>query len=279
MKKELLHSLGPVIVLLLLASAFWILHHELRHYQYSDIKQALAEIPRNRLLLSFGLTILSYVALTGYDVLALRYVRHLLAYGRIALASCISYALSHNIGSSLFAGSAIRYRIYAARGLSTVQIAKVVAFCTLTFWLGILAIGGIVFLLEPMVIPASLHLPLTWLQPVGIICLVLVGAYVSWGVLRKTPITVREWEFSVPSVPLSPDLMRYLPEAPHGIMEYLFTELMLWGKRELRYTIGRPGFRTRQITLVTTLLDAESSRVADLAEWSRQRWQVETALA
>jgi hypothetical protein len=45
MKKKLLHSLGPVIVLLLLASAFWILHHELRQYQYSDIKQALAEIP------------------------------------------------------------------------------------------------------------------------------------------------------------------------------------------------------------------------------------------
>jgi hypothetical protein len=30
---------------------------------------------------------------------------------------------------------------------------------------------------------------------------------------------------------------------------------------------------------VTTLLDAESYRVADLAELSRQRWQVETALA
>jgi phosphatidylglycerol lysyltransferase len=31
---------------------------------------------------------------------------------------------------------------------------------------------------------------------------------------------------------LSLDLMRHLPEAPHGIMEYLFTQLMLWGKRE-----------------------------------------------
>jgi uncharacterized membrane protein YbhN (UPF0104 family) len=132
MKQKLLHSLGPAIVLLLLASAFWILHHELRQYQYSDLMHALAKIPGNRLLLSFALTILSYVMLTGYDVLALRYVRHPLAYGRIALASFISYALSHNIGSSLFAGSAIRYRFYAAWGLSTVQIAKVVAFCTLT---------------------------------------------------------------------------------------------------------------------------------------------------
>ena len=49
--------------------------------------------------------------------------------------------------------------------------------------------------------------------------------------------------------------------------------------REVRYHIGRPGFRTRQITLVTTLLDAEIYRVADLAELYRQRWQVETSLA
>jgi hypothetical protein len=47
----------------------------------------------------------------------------------------------------------------------------------------------------------------------------------------------------------------------------------------VRDDIGTPGFRTRQITRVTTLLDAELYRVADLAERSRQRWQVETSLA
>jgi uncharacterized membrane protein YbhN (UPF0104 family) len=61
MKQKLLHSLGPAIVLSLLASAFWILHHELRHYHYADLMHALAKIPGNRLLLSFTLTILSYV--------------------------------------------------------------------------------------------------------------------------------------------------------------------------------------------------------------------------
>jgi heme exporter protein D len=49
--------------------------------------------------------------------------------------------------------------------------------------------------------------------------------------------------------------------------------------REVRYHIGRPGFRTRQITLVTTLLDAAVYCVDDLAELYRQRWQVETSLA
>src|SRR5262247_2250815 len=49
--------------------------------------------------------------------------------------------------------------------------------------------------------------------------------------------------------------------------------------REVRYRISRPGFRTREITLVTTLLDSALSRVAELAELYRQRWQVETSLA
>jgi hypothetical protein len=49
--------------------------------------------------------------------------------------------------------------------------------------------------------------------------------------------------------------------------------------REARYGISTPGFRTRQITLVTTRLDPAVPRVADLAELYRQRWQVETSLA
>jgi hypothetical protein len=49
--------------------------------------------------------------------------------------------------------------------------------------------------------------------------------------------------------------------------------------REVRYDVGTPGFRTRQITLVTTLLDAQLYRVADLAELYHQRWRVETSLA
>ena len=47
----------------------------------------------------------------------------------------------------------------------------------------------------------------------------------------------------------------------------------------MRYHIGTRGFRTRQVTLVTTLLDAAVYPVAELAELYRQRWQVETSLA
>ena len=45
--------------------------------------------------------------------------------------------------------------------------------------------------------------------------------------------------------------------------------------RQLRYPVGRPGFRTKEVTLVTTLLDAELYPLLALAELYRQRWQAE----
>ena len=45
--------------------------------------------------------------------------------------------------------------------------------------------------------------------------------------------------------------------------------------RELRYRIGRAGFRVREVTLVTTLVDAELYPLEDLAELYRKRWEVE----
>jgi hypothetical protein len=50
-------------------------------------------------------------------------------------------------------------------------------------------------------------------------------------------------------------------------------------RREVRDDVGTPGFRTRQVTLVPTLLDAALYRVADRAELSHQRWRVDTSLA
>jgi IS5 family transposase len=49
--------------------------------------------------------------------------------------------------------------------------------------------------------------------------------------------------------------------------------------RELRYRTNTAGFRTRVITLVTTLLDAEAYTVDELAGLYRHRWEIETNFA
>jgi Transposase DDE domain len=48
--------------------------------------------------------------------------------------------------------------------------------------------------------------------------------------------------------------------------------------REVRYQVRTPGFRTHQITLVTTLLDTALYRADDLAALYGTRWEVETHL-
>jgi hypothetical protein len=48
--------------------------------------------------------------------------------------------------------------------------------------------------------------------------------------------------------------------------------------RELRYRVTTPGFRTQAVTLVTTLLDADTYPAEALATLYGQRWRVETNL-
>jgi hypothetical protein len=48
--------------------------------------------------------------------------------------------------------------------------------------------------------------------------------------------------------------------------------------RELRYRVRIPGFRVQQVTLATTLWNAQRYPASALAELYRQRWQVETNL-
>jgi hypothetical protein len=48
--------------------------------------------------------------------------------------------------------------------------------------------------------------------------------------------------------------------------------------RELHYRVEQPGFRTKEVTLVTTLLDPEEYTAEELADLYRQRWHCELDL-
>ena len=194
--------LGPGLSLILFAVAVWLLHNELKAYHLRDILNALNAIPGAHLWAAAGLTILSYTVMTGYDVLAMHYIQYRLSYSKIGLASFIGYAFSNNIGMSMIAGASVRYRLYSAWGLSAVQITQVVAFCTLTLWLGFFTLGGMVFLTEPLTIPSALHLPIHSAPLIGVIMLMIVVAYGLVTAAKRAPITIRELEIQLPSIRL-----------------------------------------------------------------------------
>ena len=177
MKKKLIHSLGPLIGLLLFAAALWMLRRELKEYSYHDVMRSLGELPALRLYIALALALFNYFVMTGYDSLALRYIRSPLPYRKIALASFIGYAFSINIGLSMIAGGTVRYRLYSVWGLSAAEITKVIAFYTLALWLGLFSLSGAIFLIEPVAVPSMLHLPFYSLRPLGFVLLAPACGY------------------------------------------------------------------------------------------------------
>jgi hypothetical protein len=91
---------------------------------------------------------------------------------RRRLVAVISYAISNSVGFALLSGSAIRYRFYTAWGLTAWQIGQIIAFCNLSFGLGLFAVGGLVFAVEPLSVPGILHLPFATVHPLGVMFLV-----------------------------------------------------------------------------------------------------------
>ncbi|MEH2274139.1 MAG: lysylphosphatidylglycerol synthase domain-containing protein [Nostoc sp.] len=203
MLKKLQHNFSSLFGLLLLVLSLWAIAHELREYNYRDIFNSLATIPKSRLSWAIWLTALGYLVMIGYDILGFSYINRSLSWNKIALTNFISSAFSNTIGFALLTGSAIRYRFYASWGVSAVAIAQVIAFANFTFWLGMFAVAGFLFLVNPLKIPTQLHLPFTTVRPIGVIFLLLVAIYLLGSILIQQPLIIRGQEFRFPSFKIS----------------------------------------------------------------------------
>ena len=169
--------LPHVVSLLLFALAIWVIHRELAAYRPADLLAHLAAIPTSALALALIAAALGYGALTLFDPLALRYLGKGLPYRQTGLASFIGYAFSHNLGLGWLSGGAVRYRLYSAWGLSSLDIGGILAFNTVTTFLGLGAILALACLGEPAEIAAILRLP----RPVVVVIgLALVGAIAGY---------------------------------------------------------------------------------------------------
>lgn len=203
--QKLLSHLGTALFsLILLSAAFWALSHELKAYRLQDILESLGSLPKISLLWGIVLTAIGYSIVTAYDVLALVYIRHPLPYTKTAFAAFTSFAIANNLGFVLLTSSAIRYRFYLNWGLSAFEIAQVIAFGNLSFWLGMLSIGGVLFAIEPISAPESLHLPIESLQPLGGIFIALTLGYLVLSVLsHQKELKIGKFSFFLPSWKLS----------------------------------------------------------------------------
>jgi len=206
-----LHRLAQCVPLVcggvFFAIALWRLWQEFQTYRLADVLQSLGEISHPYLLGAIALTICNYTTLAGYDLLAIRYIRHPLAVPKTMLAGFVSYAISNSVGFTLLSGSAVRYHFYSRWGLSAGDIVNVIAFCNLSFWVGLCAVGGVMFLIEPADVPDFLHLPIESVHPLGVVFLSTLLGYFVWNMWgRGRSLRIGGWV--IPHLPLRLSLMQ-----------------------------------------------------------------------
>jgi phosphatidylglycerol lysyltransferase len=193
------HWLAAFLSFGLFSLALWGLLHVAHAVHIKDIRAAVAAIPAAHLLLASGLVIGGYLALTLYDLLALRYLKSDIPYPRIALASFIAYAFGHTIGLSVVSGGSVRYRIYSAAGLSAAEVGSAIFMVALTFTLGITTLASLVLLLEPQILADVLSISPLLLRLLGATIIILLTGYVAWAGWRHQPLKIGRWQFTVPS--------------------------------------------------------------------------------
>lgn len=194
-KTRLSRRWAPLLVLAVLSLAGFLLYRTLSRYSLDEIIASVAMIPMSRLMLAGVFAAASYLCLTGFDYLALRYVGRPLAYPKAALASFTSLSLGHNIGLAFLSSGAVRYRFYSRWGLRAGEVAKVIVFCGITVGLGLATLGGTALLLRSGLAQEITGLPRSIVITVGASCLVAVAGYLAFTAMIRRPFRFRRWVF------------------------------------------------------------------------------------
>lgn len=191
------HLVASVVASTVFVASLWVIGQELQGFEYAAVWGYLRALPPRYVVTALGLTALTFVVLTGYDALALRYVGLDMSSRRIAFSAFVGYAVSQAIGNPILTGGSVRYRLYSLWGYTPTQVGKAVLFAGVSFWLGFCTLGGVLLLAAPPSWVPALGVPLS--SPVlGGLVLLPTVAYAAVTLSRRAPIRVKGWQFDVP---------------------------------------------------------------------------------
>jgi len=189
----------PVVGLVTICFSIWLLLGEVRGLSIDEIGESLDRISATQWMLAFMSTLVAYAALAGYDRIALQNLGRSVGWLFITVTSFTAYALSHNVGASVFSGAVVRYRAYTSKGLTGSEVGGLVAICSFTFALGTILLMGLVLVLKPGIAERFVDvMPVEASTTTGIILLALVGLYVLGSLLHLKPLKIRSFQLAYP---------------------------------------------------------------------------------
>ena len=182
----------------ILCLAIFVLTRTFLQINIADLRSALAATSAEQIALAFLFTAVSFIALTGYDALALRQLRLHVPYRITALASFTSYAISFTLGFPIITGGTVRYWIYSTRGLSGGKVASLTVIAGLTFWLGMVLVLGLGFLVRAPGVSHLDHLDPEVNRIIGAGVLCVLSGYLVWAAKGRRQATIQGFKLELP---------------------------------------------------------------------------------
>jgi uncharacterized membrane protein YbhN (UPF0104 family) len=175
-----LRRLGVALSVAIVAFSVFIFARTLVKIDLAQFESAFRATGFDQIIAAFGLACVSYLALTGYDALALRHLNVRVPYRLTALASFTSYAISFTLGFPLVTGGAVRFWIYGPAGLSAGRIASLTVVAGITFWLGMGLVLASGFLFDAGAIGEINGFPTSLNHAIGLALIGVLVAYLIW---------------------------------------------------------------------------------------------------
>ncbi len=197
------HHLMKLIAGAAICLAAVLVYRGLSRYTLDEIEESVQSIARWRLAGAFAFVAASYLCLTAFDALAVRYAGKKLAYRQTALASFTALSIGHNVGLAALSSGAVRYRFYSRWGLSAEEVAKVIIFCGVTVGLGLATLGGLTLLLQSGKQSELLGLAPEARVALAILCLAVPAGYLLLCAFVQRPLRLRGWRFEPPALKLA----------------------------------------------------------------------------
>ena len=182
------------------ALAIFVLTRTLMAIDMAKLRGAIASTGADQIMTAFALTSVSFLALTGYDALALRQLKLRVPYPTTALASFTSYAISFTLGFPLITAGTVRYWIYSTKGLSAGKVASLTVIAGLTFWLGMALVIGIGFAVRPGGVSHIDHLSAWFNQVIGFAVIGALVAYLAWAAKGHRHAKIQGFKLELPGL-------------------------------------------------------------------------------
>jgi uncharacterized membrane protein YbhN (UPF0104 family) len=195
---KLKDAIWPIIGIGAVVFSCWLLFREVRTISLDEIWASFTAITGWQWAGSLASAALAYVMLAYYDRLALRHIGRSVPFPFVAATSFATYALSHNIGASVFSGAVVRYRAYRSRGLSGSEIALLIAFCSFTFGVGVLLVSAVSLLIQPDIIQRYFDIHSSVPLFVAGAIVVAVAFYVFGSFKGFQPLTIGKFHLHYP---------------------------------------------------------------------------------